>query len=246
MLQIEGLYDKPKVDNTSRDEASRRTDRLVITQIRSGVKNPNRVNIYVDNKYELSLDLKQVVDLKVKVGRRLSETELEELHVASEFGKLYQRALEWVLMRPRSLRETRDYLKRRQIKRSQTNRKRAKEELKPLPEIQETTMKLVVERLVERGFVDDERFAEYYIENRFVKKGVSKRRLQQELRNKGISESIITHSLASSVRDDKAELAKMIAKKRKKYDREKLIQYLVRQGFEYYTVMEAVDAEIDE
>lgn len=259
MLKIEGLHDESQEDFESAQRSGGvglglgsdtilkgrkkyEPGTYIVTQIRSGVRDQNRVNIYINDKYDFSLDLKQVVDLKVKVGRKLSENELQELRAASEFGKLYQRALEWALMRPRSLRETRDYLKRRQIKRSQTNRQRQREEQKLLPEIQDQAVALVIERLVERGFVDDERFAEYYIENRFIKKGISRRRLEQELRKKGISEMIIRNSLTNSARSDENELAKMIKKKRRKYDREKLVQYLVRQGFDYYSVVEAVDS----
>ena len=78
---------------------------LKITDLKQGVKNPNRVNVFVDGKYSFSLDVAQVVDFGVKVGRVLSETELEEMKRASEFGKAYQRALEWVLVRPRSVGE---------------------------------------------------------------------------------------------------------------------------------------------
>ncbi len=95
---------------------------------------------------------------------------LEELRSASEFGKLYQRTLEWVLTRPHSVRETRDYLRRRQQKRIVANRQRAKEGKKPFPEILDATIEPVIERLIQREYLDDKRFAEYYIENRFVKK----------------------------------------------------------------------------
>ena len=81
-----------------------------ITELRQGVKNPDRVNVFVDEKYAFSLDISQVIDFKIKIGMEISEERLAELKAASDFGKLYQRALEWVLTRPRSERETRDYL----------------------------------------------------------------------------------------------------------------------------------------
>ena len=87
--------------------------KFVITNLKQGVKNPNRVNVFVNSKYALSLDVAQVVDLGVKVGLEISEDELEEFKKASEYGKLYQRTLEWVLVRPRSVRETRDYLSKK-------------------------------------------------------------------------------------------------------------------------------------
>ena len=86
---------------------------LRITELKAGVKNPERVNVYVNGEFVLSLDVAQVVDFKVKVGRVVTNEELLELQQASEYGKLYQRTLEWVLMRPRSVREAKDYLFRK-------------------------------------------------------------------------------------------------------------------------------------
>ena len=85
---------------------------MKITNIKQGVKNLNRVNIFIDGKYNFSLDIAQLVDFKLKVGQEITETELAEYQQASDFGKLYQRTLEWVLIRPRSVKETREYLYR--------------------------------------------------------------------------------------------------------------------------------------
>ena len=63
---------------------------------------------------------------------------------------------------------------------------------------------LIVQRLCEKGYVDDEKFAEYYVENRFVKKGISKKRLKMELMKKGISQDIIEEVLDG--RDDEEEI----------------------------------------
>ena len=203
---------------------------LKITDLRAGVKNPNRVNVFVNGKYTLSLDVAQVVDYKVKVGRVLSVRELDELKKASELGKLYQRTLEWVLLRPRSIRETKDYL-RRKLRTSEDIAKFSDE---------------VISRLVVRGYLDDEKFAEWWVENRFVKKGVSVKRLRMELLQKGIGMDAIDETLERVGRNDEDEIRKVIAKKRAKYpDDEKLIQYLCRQGFPYQLVSELVRCETD-
>jgi len=244
MLQVESLSGGEKRDWL--EEMTDQPAEFTITKITAGVRDKNRVNVFVNGRFALSLDVKQIVDLNVKVGRKLSEDELQELHKASEFGKLYQQALEWAFTRPHSVRETRDYLRRRQIKRTQLNRKRVQDELKPLPEIQDSAISLVVEKLQERGYVNDEKFAEFYVENRFVKKGISRRRLELELRRKGVAEEIVKKSLAETTREDKTELQKMIQKKRRKYDRMRLVNYLVRQGFRYGDVLEAVEHMDDE
>ena len=102
---------------------------------------------------------------------------------------------------------------------------------------------LIVERLVERGYVDDVKFARYYVENRFVKKGVSRKRLKMELMKKGISQDIVEEVLDG--RNDEEEILKIIAKKRAKYDDEKLVAYLCRQGFSYQLAKELVEKTID-
>ena len=243
-MEIYKLKDKVEVDKSA----------FRITDLKQGVKNPNRVNVYVNDKYAFSLDVAQVVDLGAKVGRVLTEAEMAEMKQASEFGKAYQRALEWVLMRPRSVKELKDYLKRRSRHDELKERKKEWDKEREIADLvakgEEVDAKrlekklarqkarekydfedLIVGRLCERGYVDDWKFAEYYVENRFVKKGVSRRRLEMELFKKGVSKEIIEAVMGG--RDDAEEIRKMITKKRSKYDDEKLINYLVRQGFSY-------------
>lgn len=237
-------------------------DELKITDIKQAVRNENRVNIYVNGKYAFSLDVAQVVDMRVKIGRVISEEELADCKKASEFGKAYQRALEWVLMRPRSVRELKDYLRRREIQSKAKERKKDWERDREIADliargenvdakrlekrvervknrVKYDFRDLIVERLVERGYVDDVKFARYYVENRFVKKGVSRKRLKMELMKKGISQEIIDEAL--SERNDEEEILKIIAKKRTKYTDEKLVAYLCRQGFSYDLVRDLVE-----
>ena len=215
--------------NIQGDEPS--DQNLIITDLRQGVKNPNRVNIFINGKYSFSLDITQLVDFKLKIGKHLTETEINELKIASEFGKLYQRTLEWVLTRPRSVRETRDYL-RRKIYDKMLN-----------PDY----IDRIIERLIAKKYLDDATFAAYYIENRFVKKGISKKRLRLELTKKGLSSDLIEQVLTDSPRDEAEEAKKIIARKRKKYpDDDKLIQYLCRQGFSYQLARSLIqDSETD-
>ena len=218
---------------------------LKITDIKQAVHSDNRVNVYINGKYEFSLDIAQVVDLNVKIDKVISEAELEDLKRASEYGKVYQRALEWALMRPRSVRELRDYLKRRERTAVLKSQKREWEAAKSGKNHCATVPTynfddLIVERLCSRGYVDDAKFATYYVENRFTKKGISAKRLKMELMSKGISPELIEATLSATPRDDTTEIRKIIAKKRTKYDDTKLIQYLCRQGFDYELSRELV------
>ena len=222
---------------------------MMVTDLKQGLKNPNRVNVFIDGKFSFSLDVAQVVDYKLKKGATISVEKLQELKSASEFGKLYQRTLEWVLMRPRSVKETREYLLRK-IKKSSADTLRSRPSLRGslatfAPVVAQVSSedffdfsKTVIARLLSKGYLDDRKFAEFYVDNRFVKKGVSGKRLRMELMKKGISREIIDDVL--NRRNDEDELDKMIARKRAKYDDEKLIQYLCRQGFSYELVKEKI------
>ncbi len=213
-----------------------------VTKMTPGVRDPNRVNIFLDGHFAFSLDVTQVVEAGIKIGYHVTTKRLEELRQMSEFGKLYQRTLEWVLTRPHSVRETRDYLRRRQIKRRQLNRQRAREEKRPLAEIEDDVMQLVIARLIEKKYLNDQKFAEFYVENRYVRRGISHKRLRMELQKKGVSSDLISATMAKVQRDEGEEIFKVIAKKRRKYNDFQLVGYLVRQGFNFQQAKEAVEA----
>ena len=201
---------------------------MQITAIKPAAKNDTRANIFIDGKFSFSLNISQLADAKLKVGQELNESIVAQLKQQSSFGKLYQRTLEWVFIRPRSIKETREYLVRKKIQ-------------KPEYGITDQAIDQVIEKLQAKNYLNDVNFTTFYIENRFQKKGISAKRLQQELLKKGIDQKIIEQALNDSARDDSEEIKKIIAKKRRKnYDDDKLIRYLLNQGFDYSLVQNAV------
>jgi regulatory protein len=212
---------------------------MKITSISVQARNPDRVNVSVDGSYRFSLDILQVTDLGIKIGNDYSEEELAELEQESVFGKLYARALEYTMMRPHSAKEVRDYLWRKT--RDTMVKSRRTGEVMRREGVSTRITDRVYERLVEKGYVDDEKFAKYWVENRSLGKGVSARKLTAELRAKGVEQGIISSSLSSSDRADNDELKKVIAKKHARYpDEQKFKQYLLRQGFSYDDINDAL------
>ena len=212
MLETITIFDD---DRTARGRARSHH----ITDIKQAVRDQDRVNIYVDDKFFCSLDISQVVDLKIKVGKELSDDERAELKRASEFGKFYQRALEYALMRPRSEKEIRDYLNRKTLSRRVRvkNRKTGEYQTREKQGYDKSLVPLVLERLNARGYIDDQRFAELWVENRNVVKGTSTKKLRNELMQKGISHQVIDSVLDESARNDEDELRKIIARKANRY-----------------------------
>jgi regulatory protein len=197
---------------------------MKITAIKAQVKNPDRVSIYVDEKYAVSLSYSQVLDFKVRVGLELDEASLDELKKASDLGKAYERALQYVMLRPRSVKELRDYAWRK----------------KWSPEDAET----IVSKLVSRGYVNDESFARSWVESRALRGKTSVRKLRLELKQKGITDDIMASAIDGSSYNEQVVLREVIAKKRRLArfkDDAKLMQYLAGQGFSFDDIKSALE-----
>lgn len=215
---------------------------MKITALTAQQKDPNRINVMVDGKYRFSLDISQVVSLGIKIGKEFTDSELAEIEYESQFGKLYARALEYCLMRPHSAREVKDYLWRKTRATKYKSRKTG--EIKEREGVAPELVDRVYEKLLDKGYVNDDNFARYWVENRNVTKGASKRKLDAELRAKGVASDIISKHLIATMRSDDDELQKIIAKKRRRYaDDQKFMQYLARQGFGYDDIKRALTDE---
>lgn len=245
-----------------------------ITQITAGVKNPNRLNIHLDHQFAFSLTLPQVVDEKLKIGTTLTPAQVTRLQNLSEFGKLYQNTLEWVLVRPRSVKETRDFLERKRRKREWLSARSfsspssptsplsaspappssppspysaSKPSSKPAkvsPPFPPEFIDQILNQLLSKSYLDDQKFATFYLANRKLKQGISTKVLRSELRQKGVADDIIVQSLALSSRSEAEDIQKIIQKKSAKYDSRRLAQYLLRRGFDPDLVQSAL-SEMD-
>lgn len=187
-----------------------------VTAIKAQIKNVERVSIHVDGKYAFSLTQSQLLEHKLFTGKELSETEIEELKRASDYGKLLERVMNYVMIRPRSVREVRDYFWRK----------------KADPDMGQN----IIDKLLTRGYLDDAKFAASWVRARQLTKPVSKRRLNAELQQKGVASDIISQSLNEDAYDESTALREIITKKQKQaryQDEQKLMQYLARQGFGY-------------
>ncbi len=198
---------------------------MKVTAIKAQVRNHERVSIYVDAKYAFSLTQDQLLEHKLFSGKELDERTLAALKYASDWGKTLERVMNYLMIRPRSEREVRDYLWRKKTE----------------PELAES----VITRLRTRGYLDDAAFAKSWLQARQLTKPVSRRRLVAELRQKGVASEIIERTIATEAYDETAALRSIVAKKRKQtryQDEQKLMQYLARQGFGYDAIKTALDA----
>ncbi len=209
---------------------------MLVTDVKLQVKNPNRVSIYLDGRYSFSLTVDQLASFNFKKGDDLSLEEVEAYKDESSYGKLKAVALDYLLLRTRSKKEFRDYLFRKTLL---TYDKKGKKIIR----YTDAQAKRVYKHFLNTKYLDDEFFAKTWVENRNLKKGVSKKKLYQELRQKGIEDHVIEQALGASGRDDLGELKKVLTKKAERYkgDDNKLIRYLASLGFNYEDIKKAIE-----
>ena len=196
---------------------------MKITAIKAQVKNAERVSIYVDGAYSFSLTQNQLLEHRLRSGLELDADGLKKLQKASVRGKLLERALQYVMTRPRSEREVRDYMRRK--------------------EAESEVADDILRYLIEKKYIDDLAFAKSWIRNRQAVKPVSTRRLTAELLQKGVAASLIQQAVQSESFSEEQSLCDIVAKKRKlsRYqDLQKLTAYLLRQGFSYDAIKKAL------
>lgn len=200
---------------------------MKITAIKQQVKNPERVSIFIDTKYEFSLSLDELVKYKLKNNEELSAADIKKYKKISADGKLRARALEWLMNRPHSEREFRDYLYRKKVEPEQTDS--------------------LVEEFTQKGYLVNAKFATWFTELQ-ARRGKSDRAIKAELFKKGIGREVVDEVIPESAGDETARLRSMIDKKRRlsryKNDPQKLMQYLVAQGFSWQLVKETLASNL--
>lgn len=196
---------------------------MKVTNISQQEKRKDRYSIFVDEKYSFSLSDIALLDAGLAVGQELSAADVEKYKELSADDKLYSSVLHYLAIRPRSVGEIKLYLMQKKVKDEAANQ--------------------VIQKLLDKGLLDDEKFAKSWVDNRRLLKPISRRKLTAELRQKRVSTDIIDSTLADEEINDTDALRAMIAKKREqpKYaDTEKLMAYLARQGFSYGDIKQAL------
>jgi len=193
-------------------------------------KRKQRFNVYVDERFAFAVSAEALAKAGLKTNQEIPEEKIEELTKEDDFVKIYERVLKFFSFRPRSEKELRDWFRKKQIG--------------------EETQKLIYQKLRNLGYLDDEEFAKWWIEQRTTFRPSGLRLLTLELRQKGISKDLIAKLLnCHIVKDKEVELARKVAGKKLKLLkhlsdlelRQKLTAALIRRGFSFEVAKKVVD-----
>ncbi|MDX1992092.1 MAG: RecX family transcriptional regulator [bacterium] len=196
----------------------------VITSLEVQKRNKERVNVHLDGEYAFSLSLIEAA--KLKKGQVLSDADIASLKGDDDVVRAVERALRFLGYRPRSIAEVRRNLQEH--------------------DTPESVIETALERLIAMGYLDDEAFVRFWVENRTAFKPLGPKALRYELRQKGIADSIIQAALETLDAEDSAYRAahpravRLRGLTRREFQH-KLSAFLQRRGFSYEDSRDAIE-----
>jgi regulatory protein len=200
-----------------------------VTALKVQKHHPNRVNVYLNN--EFSFGLSRITAAWLQVGQELSPSKIAKLQADDQREIAYMQALRFLDYRPRSRTEVRRNLEKHAI---------------PADVINE-----VFKRLERSGLVNDERFAQDWVENRSEFRPRSRRALAFELHQRGLDDSAIQKALEGL--NEEALAYQAAVKQARHFEglqlrdfNNKLGSFLARRGFSYEIIKDVVAKVWDE
>ena len=196
-------------------------EQVRITDI--SVTKRGRYAIFVNDEFMFSIDEETLVRRKIKIDDLVEPSDIYELQSESDYRKAREKALTYLGIRAY-----------------------AKEELyrKLCIKYDEETSQKAVLDMDRMGYLDDERFARTRVAE-LNRKGKSKKIIEMKLFQSGVSRDVTAKVLEDLPDDEGEKLDKVIEKsyknKLRENDKDKVIAALLRRGFSYTDVKDAIE-----
>ena len=207
-----------------------------ITAIKVQQRDNARVSIYIDETFSFGLHMDIQLDHRLKPGDLLDETAIAQLLKEDESRKAITAALNLLSYRPRAAGELRGKLREKGY----------------APE----AVDAAVARMRELRYLDDEAFAERWVESRQSSRPRSERMLKRELAQKGVDKETIERTVEEAGVDEYGDALELARKKYQSLRHEerdvryrRLSGLLGRRGYGYdiiRQVMETLEGSDDD
>jgi len=192
-----------------------------ITSLQTQATNPDRINVFVDDRFLLGANALIVLQLGLEVGQELSPEQLDQLRSEEALQQAVEGALNYLSFRPRSREEVRRYLRRKETP----------------PELIER----VFERLDHLDLVNDRAFTTFWVEAREQFNPRGARALKNELRMKGVERGVVDEMITDEKDEERAlraghkKASSLVRLPAMDYNtfRTRLGSFLQRRGFGY-------------
>lgn len=213
-------------------------------------------NVYVNGEFAFAASAETIFREHLATNKEISQETIDKLVKENEYGLLLARTFNWLGSRQHSEKELLEYLHKPNPKTKQTKSERA--------------IAMVITKVKEMGYINDQEFAMWYVASRNRSKPRGRRLLALELTQKGIDRDIIEQVLSDKeqesdsvsnfadgpIGEDQASMMnteeslafkageKYLSKYKKLEPREfkqKMAQALARRGFDWQTIKPVID-----
>ena len=192
-------------------------------KITSKQGNGNKVHIYIDGEYTLTLYDDYWYLCGIKDGQEISDDELASLKEEAGFRSAYEKGIKYLSMRAYSERELYNKLKMK---------------------FGDDASRRAVDKMLRLGYINDEEFCREYAKYLFDVKKYDIKRISYELKSKGIDSEIADNTLKTL---DNEPIQRIIDMLRSKYernletekDRKRLVNRFIRMGYSYRDIKDA-------
>ena len=198
----------------------------VITALLPQPRRRNRIDLYLDQRYVLTLPRALVEDTGLHIGAEVPEERLEWLAETTTYRIALEVSYRYLAHRPRSETEVRTRLRRHKAS--------------------DTLIERVIAHLKEQRFLDDPTFARLWAESRTAHSPRSGRLVRWELRQHGIDPDLAATS--TEMLDDEAAAYSAAGRRAGRLStadyqgfKKRLGDFLLRRGFSYHVMAHTVE-----
>jgi regulatory protein len=223
--------------NDQTESQSKRIAPGTVTSIEAQRQSTTRYSIFLDGEFAFGIGRDLLLESGIAKGAHLDQEQLDAILARDAVDRAVSAAMRALDQRMQSSKELRTRLMRKGF--------------------EPAAIDAALVKLTEWGYLNDERFAELWIENRLAHRPRGKRMLEQELRQKGIDREIVQDTVASMEIDDRAAALELATKRLNSVrglppdeQKKKLTGILARRGFDYgvirATLEDVLGEQIDE
>ena len=184
----------------------------------------SKIHLLLDDEYRITTDVDFWAENFIKDGTDIDDEEWENLVSKINYRKSFNKCADLLSRRDHSVKELKEKL---------------------LRTVDEASADKAIERFLELGYLDDEKFAKALAKHLYEVKNYSDNHVRQELYKRGISREIVYDIIDNSEIDSIETIINLVIKKyynklNAENGKEKVVAALMRKGFSYGDIKTAL------
>ena len=224
---------KPHASKSPQPEQPKQVEPGTVTSIEPQKHATTRYSIFLDGQFAFGIGRDLLLDSGLAKGEFLDRDRIDAILARDAIDRAVSTAMRALDQRMQTSRELQIRLQRKGF--------------------ESAAIDAALERLTEYGYLNDERFAELWIENRLAHRPRGKRMLEHELRQKGIDRQTVEETVGSLDIDDRAAALLVAQKQLRKLEslppaeqKKKLTGMLARRGFDFGVIRATLETVLGE